>query len=61
VRGEREAEAPRQGEGPRRTLSHRHHAAAREARPLGETITGHYLNIRHGTVHTGPFMLAKSG
>jgi len=29
--------------------------------PSAQTITGHYLNIRHGTVHTGPFMLAKSG
>ncbi len=24
-----------------------------------QTITGHYLNVRHGKVHTGPFMLTK--
>jgi hypothetical protein len=27
--------------------------------PTAQTITGHYLNVRHGKVHTGPFMLMK--
>jgi len=27
--------------------------------PTLGTITGHYLNVRHGKVHTGPFMLTK--
>ena len=27
--------------------------------PTAQTITGHYLNVRRGKAHTGPFMLTK--
>ena len=27
--------------------------------PTLQTIAGHYLNVRHGKVHTGPFTLMK--
>jgi len=28
--------------------------------PAAQTITGHYFTLRHGKIHTGPFMLSKS-